>query len=126
MSLQNLKDYGSKEREFLNKIRRSVISSVISKLSQSVKNNNSEEDESLTFLIREGCVLNTKDKKAPEDFYVEEIDELPILIDFETVHNSDYEIELTQEELSNRVYSENDPHIKDFCITFHNTRYQTD
>lgn len=72
-------------------------------------------DDGLTFSIKEGMVLNTKDKKATEDLYLEEYDDLPQLKD-DSDHNPEYEVELTQEELSNRVHQEKDPYIKDFYI----------
>ena len=68
----------------------------------------------MTYSIREGSVINTKNRKAPEDLYFEEYDELPLLNELE--HNPDYQIELTHEELANRIQIAKDPNIKDFCI----------
>ena len=67
----------------------------------------------------------TNNKKSLEDFFIEEYDDLPQIKNSDYDHNPDYEIELTQEELSNRVHKENDPFIKDFCIYFSNISYKT-
>ena len=70
-------------------------------------------------------MINTKDKKAPEDFFLEEYDYLP-QNEYDSDHNPEYEIELTQEELSLRVHYEKDSNLKDFCINIINQRYKTD
>lgn len=104
------------QKNLSTRIRKSTIGRSV----KSLVTNQSEllEDDGLTFSIKEGTVLSTKDKKATVDLYLEEYEELQQLKDSDNEHNSEYEIELTQEELSNRVHSEKDPYIKDFCNNY--------
>ena len=112
------------QKNLSNRIRKSTIGKSV----KSLLANQSEilEEEGMTFSIKEGTVLSTKDKKATEDLYLEEYDDLPQLKESDSEHNPEYEIELTQEELSNRVHSEKDPFIKDFCKFNFKFRYPTD
>ena len=82
-------------------------------------------ENGLNYSIKQGSVLMTNNKKSLEDFFIEEYDDLPQIKNLDHDYNSDYEIELTQEELSNRVHTEKDPLIKDLCIYLSNIRHKT-
>ena len=99
----------------------------------SVKSNKSRDSkimENITYSLKEGVLINTQDdskRSSPSrnffpqassnnDYFLELVDNVGELkYEENEEYNTDYMIEMTQEELSSRLLSETDENMKEFC-----------
>lgn len=86
------------------------------------------DENQITYIVKEGTLVNMQGAKilnsefnslstnTNNDFYLKLVDDVDTLkYEENDEYNTDYMIEMTQEELNNRLMNERDDNMKDFC-----------